>query len=74
MKVAINNKINCTKVCVYMSIVLLVSSLIFELTGFAYANVIGAVGLMYFSLTEGMEAFDKAKGKICNCDSSKRSS
>src|SRR5659263_68238 len=28
---------NCTKVCVYMSIVLLLSSLIYELTGFAYA-------------------------------------
>ena len=33
---------NCTKICVYMSIVLLVSSLIYELTGFAYADVLGA--------------------------------
>ena len=58
---------NCTKVCVYMSIVLLVSSLIYELTGFAYADVIGAAGLIYFSVSEGKEAFEKAKGKSCEC-------
>jgi divalent metal cation (Fe/Co/Zn/Cd) transporter len=59
---------NCTKICVYMSLVLLASSLIYELTGFAYADMIGAAGLIYFSLKEGREAFDKAKGKKCDCD------
>jgi divalent metal cation (Fe/Co/Zn/Cd) transporter len=59
---------NCTKVCVYMSIVLLASSLIYELTGFAYADLIGAAGLIYFSFSEGKEAFEKAKGKDCHCD------
>jgi divalent metal cation (Fe/Co/Zn/Cd) transporter len=58
---------NCTKVCVYMSVVLLISSLIYELTGFAYADVIGAAGLIYFSVSEGKEAFEKAKGKSCDC-------
>jgi divalent metal cation (Fe/Co/Zn/Cd) transporter len=58
---------NCTKVCVYMSIVLLLSSLIYEVTGFAYADLIGAAGLIYFSVTEGKEAFEKAKGKENNC-------
>jgi len=61
---------NCTKVCVYMSIVLLASSLIYELTGFAYADSIGAVGLIYFSISEGKEAFEKAKGKNCSYESS----
>jgi divalent metal cation (Fe/Co/Zn/Cd) transporter len=56
---------SCTKVCVYMSVVLLVSSLIYELTGFAYADAIGAAGLIYFSVSEGKEAFEKAKGKNC---------
>jgi divalent metal cation (Fe/Co/Zn/Cd) transporter len=60
---------NCTKVCVYMSIVLLVSSLVYELTGFAYADVIGAAGLIYFSISEGREAFEKARGKTCSCES-----
>lgn len=58
---------NCTKVCIYMSVVLLVSSILYELTGFAYADVIGAAGLIYFSFTEGKEAFEKAKGKSCSC-------
>lgn len=58
---------NCTRVCVYMSLVLLVSSVIYELTGFAYADAIGAAGLAYFSITEGREAFGKAKGKECEC-------
>jgi len=59
---------NCTRICVYMSLVLLGSSLVYEITGFAYADVIGAAGLIYFSITEGKEAFDKAGGKECNCD------
>jgi hypothetical protein len=51
-----------------MSLVLLASSLIYEFTGFAYADLIGAAGLIYFSFTEGKEAFEKAKGKECGCD------
>jgi len=54
---------NCTKVCVYMSLVLLISSLIYEFTGFTYADSIGAAGLVYFSFTEGKEAFEKARNK-----------
>ena len=59
---------NCTKVCVYMSLVLLASSVIYEYTGFAYADVIGTAGLIYFSVMEGKEAFEKAKGKACSCE------
>jgi len=59
---------NCTRVCVYMSLVLLASSLVYELTGFAYADAIGAAGLMYFSISEGKEAFEKVKGKECGCE------
>lgn len=58
---------NCTKICVYMSFILLVSSLIYEFTGFAYADIIGTAGLIYFSISEGKEAFEKAKGKECDC-------
>lgn len=54
---------NCTKICVYMSVVLLVSSLVYELTGFAYADIFGAGGLIYFSVAEGKEAFEKVRGK-----------
>ena len=58
---------NCTKICIYMSLVLLLASILYELTGFAYADAIGAAGLIYFSVNEGKEAFEKAKGKECNC-------
>ena len=57
----------CTKVCIYMSVTVLISSLLYESTGFAYADSIGALGLMYFSFSEGREAFEKAKGKSCSC-------
>lgn len=58
---------NCTKICIYMSLILLAASLIYELTGFAYADAIGTAGLIYFSVSEGKEAFEKAKGKSCSC-------
>jgi hypothetical protein len=51
-----------------MSLVLLASSALYELTGFAYADAIGSAGLIYFSVSEGKEAFEKAKGKKCSCD------
>ncbi len=57
---------NCTKVCIYMSCVLLASSAIYEVTGFAYADAIGTMGLAWFSFKEGQECFEKAKtGKDC---------
>jgi len=59
---------NCTMVCVYMSIVLLASSLIYELTSFGLVDSIGAVGLIYFSYNEGREAFEKAAGMETCCD------
>lgn len=58
---------NCTKVCVYMSLVLLGASLVYQLTGFAWADIIGSAGLIYFSISEGREAFEMAKGKECSC-------
>ncbi len=58
---------NCTLVCIYMSLVLLASSLLYQLTGFALADVVGALGLIYFSVKEGKEAFEKAKGLSDDC-------
>ena len=51
-----------------MSIVLLVASLIYQVTGFGYADVIGAVGLIYFSISEGREAFEKSSSLNDGCD------
>ncbi len=43
--------------------VLLASSQVYGLTGFAYTDVLGAAGLIYFSITDGKAAFGKAKAK-----------
>jgi divalent metal cation (Fe/Co/Zn/Cd) transporter len=59
---------NCTLVCVYMSLVLLASSLIYQMTGLGFVDSLGAVGLIYFSVTEGREAFEKAAGMQDACE------
>ena len=58
---------NCTMVCIYMSIVLLASSAVYQLTGFGFVDSLGAIGLIYFSVNEGREAFEKAAGMECTC-------
>ena len=59
---------NCTMVCIYMSFVLLASSLIYQVTGFGFVDSLGAAGLIYFSINEGKEAFEKAAGLETCCD------
>lgn len=56
---------NCTKVCVYMSLILLASSAIYELTNFAYIDIAGTLGIACFAFREGRECFEKAAGKNC---------
>jgi divalent metal cation (Fe/Co/Zn/Cd) transporter len=58
---------NCSLVCIYMSIVLLISSLIYQFTGFGFIDSLGALGLIYFSITEGKEAFIKASRVEDDC-------
>lgn len=60
---------NCTLVCIFMSVSVLVSALIYELTSFAYADVVGAAAILWFSISEGRECFAKAKGHECSCES-----
>jgi divalent metal cation (Fe/Co/Zn/Cd) transporter len=59
---------NCTMVCVYMSLVLLASSLIYQVTGIGFIDSLGAAGLVYFSVKEGRESFEKASGLADCCD------
>src|SRR5690606_36179916 len=49
---------NCTMVCVYMSVILLISSGIYELFGIGYIDSIGTLGLAYFAFKEGKECFE----------------
>lgn len=56
----------CTRVCIFMSVILLLSSGIYELTKFAFIDTIGTLGLAYLSFKEGRECFEKLK-KNRNC-------
>ncbi|AFN73738.1 Co/Zn/Cd cation transporter-like protein [Melioribacter roseus P3M-2] len=59
---------NCTKTCLYLSIILLAASAGYELTGIGGIDSIGAIAIAWFSYKEGKEAFEKAKGNlICSC-------
>jgi hypothetical protein len=53
----------CTRVCIYMSVVLLAASGIYALTKVAYIDSIGTLGLAWLSMKEGRECFEKAKNK-----------
>lgn len=59
---------NCTLVCVYMSVILLVSSGVYELFTIPYIDSFGTLGLAYFAFKEGRECFEKANSdKYCGC-------
>lgn len=52
---------NCTMVCVYMSVILLASSLLYEWTHLSYIDVVGSLALCWFCYSEGKEALEGAK-------------
>ena len=57
----------CTRTCMYLSVILLVSSIGYELTGIGGLDSAGAAGIAVLSFKEGREAFQKAKGLSCGC-------
>jgi hypothetical protein len=61
----------CTKTCLYLSIILLASSGLYELFGIAYFDILGSLGIAYFAFKEGKEAIDLSKsGELkCMCES-----
>lgn len=61
---------DCTRTCIYMSVVLLVSSGLYALTALPYIDTIGTLGIAWFAYREGKECFEKAhtKSLSCNCE------
>lgn len=58
----------CNLVCLYMSVILLLSSSLWWFFQVPYIDVIGSLALVYFAAKEGNEAFRKAKGiDCCSC-------
>ncbi len=59
---------NCSKACMYLSVILLVSSIGYAVTGIGMIDSLGAIGIAVFSYREGKEAFEKSRGNfICSC-------
>jgi hypothetical protein len=60
----------CSRACVYLSVVLIFTSIGYELTGIGSLDAIGAILISWLTLREGREAFEKAKGMNCSCSCS----
>ncbi|MDX9697455.1 MAG: cation transporter [Bacteroidales bacterium] len=58
---------NCTKSCLYLSVVLLVSSVAYEIFQIGYIDNIGSLGIAWFTFSEGRESFEKAKSNKMSC-------
>jgi divalent metal cation (Fe/Co/Zn/Cd) transporter len=67
---AIISDANCNVVCVYMSLTLLASSFLYQVFSVPYVDSAGALGLVYFSVKEGKECFEKAESMNdeCGCE------
>jgi divalent metal cation (Fe/Co/Zn/Cd) transporter len=59
---------NCTRTCLYLSIILLLSSAAFQIFKIGFIDTIGAIGIAYYSFKEGRESMEKAAGKKCDCE------
>lgn len=60
----------CSRACLYLSLVLMVSSIGYELTGIGSLDAIGALLIAWLSFREGRESFEKASGLDCSCSCS----
>jgi divalent metal cation (Fe/Co/Zn/Cd) transporter len=61
---------HCTRTCFYLSIILLVSSGLYEWLQIGYLDVAGSLGIAFFAFREGREAFEKASSETlaCSCE------
>jgi divalent metal cation (Fe/Co/Zn/Cd) transporter len=59
---------NCSRVCLWLSWVLLFASVGYELTGIGGMDAVGAIIIAVFSFREGRESFEKARGEACYCE------
>ena len=58
---------NCTRTCFNLSLILLASSLLYMIIRISYLDVIGSLGIAYFSFKEGKESFEKANSENLSC-------
>lgn len=60
----------CSRACLYLSVVLMISSAGYELTGIGSLDAFGAILIAWLTFKEGRESFEKATGMSCSCSCS----
>ena len=58
---------HCTKTCIYLSIILLISSLLYEFFKINYIDIAGSLGIAWYAFSEGRESLEKAKKNQLSC-------
>jgi divalent metal cation (Fe/Co/Zn/Cd) transporter len=60
---------HCTKTCLYLSFILLASSLLYEFFKISYIDIAGSLGIAWYAFSEGRESLEKARKNqlACNC-------
>lgn len=54
---------HCTRTCFYLSIILLASSVLYEIFGISWIDIAGSLGIAWFAWSEGRESFEKARNE-----------
>jgi divalent metal cation (Fe/Co/Zn/Cd) transporter len=57
----------CTRTCLRLSVVLLLASVGYTLSGIGFLDAVGSLGIAVLSFREGKEAFQMARGLACSC-------
>lgn len=58
---------HCTKTCIYLSVILLISSLLYEFFKINYIDIAGSLGIAWYAFSEGRESLEKAKKNQLSC-------
>jgi len=60
---------HCTRTCLYLSFILLISSILYELFKINYIDIAGSLGIAWYALSEGRESLEKARKNqlACSC-------
>jgi len=60
---------HCTRTCLYLSFILLGSSVLYELFKINYIDVAGSMGIAWYAFSEGRESLEKARKNqlACSC-------
>lgn len=59
---------NCTRTCFNLSIILLLSSLLYMFFKISYIDILGSLGIAYYAFKEGKESIDKSSKADLACD------